>query len=252
VGFDIKILSWRPYTKFLVAWASGDDAVPIRAELKFHGAGFASADRMMTLKSLTKLVVAISIGLLAACNHGNSPAPATSENPDDSTIGAETLGYDPQSRWPRQGKYSYRIEYSHNGVSCRLNKTFTSQAAYCVGLQDQAFNEACALPTRQERYRRDCGKDFQQFNYFADFVRSGYDGRLERECHTGKPPTPVFRTTKDFCDFLKDETLHNQCFWDNRNTRFQTLGCKGEFSPEPAIALPPLPPQDPVTPPPSR
>lgn len=102
-----------------------------------------------------------------------------------------------------------------------------------MGLQDQNLNSNCALPSRKSSYKAECGDDFQEINFKSFFWISGYDQRLQKRCETGKPKEELFKTTKNYCYFLKDENLHQNCFWDDRKDKFKSLNCEGSFSQEP-------------------
>lgn len=186
--------------------------------------------------------------LVAGCSGGDGGgSPDGQDNVGE--FGAADLGYNPTSRWPQRGSFQYNIDYSYNGNRCKAQKQFNSRAAYCLGLQDQTLNNSCALEVRKTQYRNDCGNDFQEINFSSRYWRSGYDPILRKQCETGRGPSK-FKTNKQYCEFLKDESQHNSCFWASRHQEYLDLNCPGNFSPEPRIEIPPTePPTDPTTPP---
>lgn len=164
---------------------------------------------------------------------------AGSSGDDSKSPGAvqpSQLGYSPSQRWPEQGSYSYNIKYNYNGLECITQKNFTNKANYCMGLQSTKLNDSCAKNIRQSDYEYYCGNDFQEMDIPADFKASGYDQRLKKQCITGDAGTDYFPLLIQYCQFLKNETLHSNCHWDSRFEKFKQLSCKGEFSLEPIAA----------------
>lgn len=188
----------------------------------------------------------LSFGLVG-CSDGGSKG----KNLPPGEVGE--LGYDPKSRWPENGNFSYDLRYSVNGSSCRAQKSFLNKADYCMGLQDDQLNDDCAQPLRRNTYTQNCGSDFQPMNFIASYWQSGFDERLQQNCQTGKAPDARFRLVSHFCQFLKDEMVHRNCFWDRRKIEFGSRKCVGEFSPEPGRVTPqPIAPNPTPTPNPPR
>ncbi len=201
------------------------------------------------------LSIVFVCALAAGCGGGSAGSAGAGDNVGE--FGAADLGYEPVSRWPGQGQYSYDFDYTYNGARCVAKQDFNSEAKYCLGLQDQTLNQSCALSLRKDSYESECGKDFQEINFQKSFWLSGYDSRLQKSCETGRPASFTFRTAKKFCQFLKDESLHKGCMWDKRFQEFQTFGCGDGFSTAPVAkspeegSTPPQPPQPPQPPPPT-
>lgn len=205
------------------------------------------------MKNIKNILFSASLALtLAGCSDGgsNNNVPAAGGNSGQYDV--NELGYNPQSRWPEKGSYSYNYDYTYNGANCKTAKNFPSKAEYCMGLQDQNLNNSCALSIRKNQYTQACGNDFQEINFTLSFGRSGFDDRLQRSCSTGRPASNIFRTTKNYCVFLKDEALHQNCFWDARFEDYKALHCEGLFSAEPPLRLPPVESPRETTPPPTR
>jgi hypothetical protein len=190
-------------------------------------------------KFLNSAMALVLVLLAVGCGNSSSTNGGTGENATD--LGVEELGYNPRDRWSENGSFSYDFDFSFNGSRCQTKKSFGNKADYCVGLQDQALNNSCALSARKSLYERECGNDFQEVNFQAHFFLQGFDRRLQKNCETGRPPSSTFRTAKKFCEFLKDEALHKECFWDDRLERFTELRCAGGFSAEPIATPPPAP-----------
>jgi hypothetical protein len=189
------------------------------------------------LKLLNVFFASLFAMSLAACGNSSSSTPAGGGG-GGGDINVDELGYNPATRWPEVGSYSYDFDVSYNGSRCQAKKEFGNKADYCMGLQDQALNSSCALEPRKGAYKSECGPDFQETNFKNYFFLSGFDSRLQKRCQTGLPKEPTFKTTKSFCNFLKDEVLHNSCFWDGRKDKFDELRCTGDFSPEPSVVIP--------------
>lgn len=171
-------------------------------------------------------------GLLTACSDSSSTqngSPAKDNNELN-----QDLGYKPSERWPEQGEFSYSFDYSYNGNRCKIEKQFGNKADYCIGLQDSNLNNGCAAPLRKQSYQTECGDDFQEINFKDSFYISGFDERLQKRCETASSSGILFKTTKNLCDFLKNEDLHKNCFWDRRLTYFRSKNCTGSFSQEPS------------------
>ncbi len=204
------------------------------------------------------LLTVFSMFFLAGCGGSSSDSPKDSGG---NAYDVNELGYNPTSRWPQNGNYSYNFDYTYNGSNCQINKIFTSQAAYCMGLQDQKLNDSCALSLRKDSYQQECGNDFQEINFSRNFERSGFDDRLQKNCVTSRSWSLNFRNENHYCSFLKDESLHNNCHWDARQDEYILRQCSGAFSQEPPIVAPPIsspnppvnspnPPQNPAPAPP--
>ena len=199
------------------------------------------------MKIQIMFVVILSILLLSGCGSDSGSGSKGGNNPNKPKLN-EKLGYNPDDRWPEQGNYSYSFSSSINGVKCETEKSFKSQAAYCMGLQDAKLNDSCALSARKSSYQYDCGNDFQQINIPSGFFVSGYDSDLQMRCDTAQSSKDVFETEKDLCEFLKDESQHKNCFWERRLEEFQKWNCKGDFSEEPAVIVNPTPTPNPNSP----
>lgn len=205
---------------------------------------------MTTLKKISQLSIAllVSFQLLACSSDSTSKDPVTGYD-------IHELGYSPESRWPEGGEFSYNYKITYNGVSCTTKKKFSGKAAYCMGLQDQKLNENCALETRKRVYGLECGNDFQQLNFSSPLYISGFDQRLQKTCQIDTAKDVYFKTQKQYCQFLADESRHKECHWDRRLEKFEELQCQGPFSPEPSVSTPELPSPspgqepDPQTPP---
>ena len=200
--------------------------------------------------------VVVVAAVITSCNNGGSSdgggSPANPPPPGEFNV--DDLGYNPYQRWPQDGNYKYDYKYNVNGQQCQTVKSFTNLATYCLGLQDQHLNEGCALPMRQGDYKRNCGDDFQQLNFLGEFWKSGFDSDLQQRCETARPQVSYFKTLKQYCEFIKDEVLHKNCFWSDRYAHFKSKNCRGEFSQQPATVITqPIDPKPPViepTPPP--
>lgn len=191
---------------------------------------------------LKNILAALCISVLVVgCGSGSGGG----ANGGGSDVGADELGYSPSSRWPEKGDYSYNFDVSVNGARCVAKKEFNNKADYCIGLQDETLNKGCAQSARERSYSADCGNDFQPINFSNNYWRSGFDSRLQKRCETGRPSASMFKTMKQYCEFLKDESLHKECFWDDRLDQFQDQKCQGPFSGEPAVAVPPVTPPTP-------
>lgn len=191
------------------------------------------------MKSLKlTLISTVGIFLLTNCSSGSGGDGKSPTGKSDTTLSTEDLGYNPHERWPEKGEFSYNFSYTFNGVKCEANKSFNSQADYCLGLQDQSLNSNCALEMRESTYKSNCGDDFQEINFKNYFWQSGYDTHLQKNCETGNPRETVFKTEKHYCEFLKDENAHKNCFWQSRKEKFQSRGCQGNFSAMPSSAQP--------------
>lgn len=186
---------------------------------------------MKTTKYFFFLLIGIQI---VSC----APAENSTKGDEQISYNIRELGYDPHSRWPEKGNFSYDFDVRFNGIRCETKQEFSSKANYCMGLQDHELNEGCALSSRQQTYKFECGQDFQEINIPSGFGISGYDSRLQKSCTTGEPLVKIFQHVSQFCQFLKNENIHKNCFWDNRRNKFEELNCKGEFSVEPAVAVP--------------
>lgn len=194
---------------------------------------------MISLRKTLLLFALTATSLFWGCANDKS-SKGGANTPDDY---ATDLGYKPSQRWPEKASFSYNYRSTHNGSRCETGEqTFSTKAAYCLGLQDQSLNHACALNSRKIDYRSNCGDDFQEINVSGSYGISGFDQRLQKQCATGPSPSNVFRTTRKFCEFLKDETLHQSCFWDDRREKYEDLGCQDPFSPEPEKVHPTPPP----------
>ena len=170
------------------------------------------------------LVSAFVVSCNTSINTSNGSPPPN--NPGGNDI--NELGYDPAQRWPEQGEFTYNHKYSFNGNSCETGKqTFGNRAEYCMGLQDQKLNSNCALPLRRSTYKAQCGDDFQELNFTGEFYKSGFDSHIQEQCSTGDERI-TFRNLKHYCDFLKDEAIHKNCFWTDRSKHFRAKECKGE------------------------
>lgn len=182
---------------------------------------------------MNKLVLALGVicVLASGCAAGDG---------DKGGGGRGVVDYSPSQRWPEKGDYSYDISYSMNGVKCQTGRqAFSAKADYCMAVQNSELNNHCALPTRRSIYLQECGDDFQEFNFKANFLVMGYDQRLQRSCQTARPSKEIFKNNKEYCDFLKDEGAHQSCFWDRRREEFKDRKCEGDFSLEPILEVSP-------------
>lgn len=182
------------------------------------------------MKNILSAIFAISLLIHLGC--GSDSDSKKGKGSGDSGINKK-LGYNPSQRWPDSGNYSYDFSTNINGVKCQTTQSFKSEAGYCLGLQDAQLNKSCALDQRKNSYQYDCGNDFQQINIPSGFLVSGFDSKIQTQCQTAQATQSLFEVTQDFCDFLKDESQHKNCFWDKRFDKFEELGCQGEFSQEP-------------------
>ncbi|MCM2323705.1 MAG: hypothetical protein NDJ90_10635 [Oligoflexia bacterium] len=139
-----------------------------------------------------------------------------------------------EDSWDETGSFSY--DYRANG--CPTGKqVFTRKADYCRALTDRTRNSGCALEMRRSTYLRECGSDFRESNIVPRSF-SGYDSVLRRSCATQDTRGDALATMAEYCEFLKDETLHQQCFWERRKAEFEEEGCPGEFSAPPRSVTP--------------
>ena len=188
------------------------------------------------------IITLIATTVLISCS-GSSGDDSKTTN----AVQPSELGYNPSQRWPEQGSYSYNFKYNYNGLECVTQKSFTNKANYCIGLQDTKLNDSCAKSLRQSDYEYYCGNDFQEMNIPAGFKVSGFDQRLKKQCVTGDAGKDYFPLVIQYCQFLKNETLHSNCHWDSRYEKFKQLKCEGNFSVEPvAIPTNPAPPSEPI------
>lgn len=192
-----------------------------------------------------KFLIQISLlmALLAGCSNSDSSSNGKKSDGNNKVI--PELGYNPSQRWPELGEYSYDISF--NG--CKAQKSFKNQADYCMGLQDSKLNDGCALPSREKIFASDCGEGFQSINIKATYWISGDDDRLNTRCSTGEPGVEYFPYQAQLCQFLKDESLHKNCHWDQRYEDFKEWNCQGDFSKEPDVVQPPAPTPTPPSPP---
>jgi hypothetical protein len=186
--------------------------------------------------SLTKMFLVAIVSLyFVGCSNGKAAGSsnASSEDPNGSYADSGALGYVPGDRWPEGGGFAYNLSATNGDVTCTTTHRFDAKASYCMALQDAKVNENCALGLRQSTYQDQCGTDFQQVNFETSFYIDGFDARLNKQCSTGAPGIKAFQYTSQFCEFLKNETLHAGCMWDARQAKFNNLGCAGDFSPAP-------------------
>ena len=204
----------------------------------------------MLLKSKYIVALFVLIHFITACS-GSSSGNGDGNKPGGGTGGnnkLETeLGYDSKQRWPETGDFSYSLNFTENGSEvCKENKRFDTKSEYCLTLQDQQKNQSCSLSYRKSTYLGNCGSDFQEINITQVFVKIGYDTYLNKQCRTGQlNQGEVLFTTKNYCDFLKDETRHSSCFWKDRFLVFDSLNCQGNFSQKPTAGNSPTPPSPP-------
>lgn len=187
---------------------------------------------MSLCQRMTIMSLALLMSVLVGCSSndaGQNPKHNPSEKPA------------PEVRWPEQGDYSYDL--SDNG--CHIYQHFFNKADYCVALMDREKNHDCALDARQRLYASECGNDFEEANIETnDWF--GWDDRLNKSCSTARPPQRYMPTLSEYCNFLKDEKLHELCHWNERYDEFRRTRCRGEFSEFPDSSAPtPTPPQAP-------
>lgn len=133
-----------------------------------------------------------------------------------------------------KGTYTYQYRYN----SCDTGEhTFNNKKNYCQALTDEKFNSGCALELRKDQYIKECGSDFKRTNFKSDLWYSGFDERLQKRCST-YDSEEYFSTENEYCVFLKNESLHKNCFWDARKQRFDSLNCANGFSQEPPRSEP--------------
>lgn len=145
--------------------------------------------------------------------------------------GAGNKKLSPSERWPETGDFRYNFSENMNGSTCRASDFFYRKADYCMALTNRDKNNECALGARRGAYSANCGNDFEETNIKGqDWF--GYDSRQKSSCSTPHV-FDNFPTLSDYCNFLKDETKHEYCHWDNRQHEFRRNRCAGAFSPEP-------------------
>ncbi len=196
----------------------------------------------MKLKIIGLLLAAfVFTGCNTSSNSSNGSPPT--DNPGGNDV--NELGYDPKVRWTEQGEFSYNHRYSYNGSACETGEQkFGNLAEYCMALQDQKRNGGCALPSRTSSYRAKCGNDFQELNFRGEFYKSGFDSHIQQQCSTNTSVSE-FQNLKHYCDFLKDEALHKNCFWTDRNKHFRNKECSSDFSAMPGAVSGPSPQPNP-------
>lgn len=137
--------------------------------------------------------------------------------------------------------YDYRVSGCATG-----RQVFSQKSEYCRALTDRARNSGCALEQRRNTYGRECVGAFLESNIVPRRY-SGYDTVLRRSCATQDNRGDALATLNQYCEFLKDETLHQQCFWERRKAEFQQEKCPGDFSAPPAGVTPtPVPSANPT------
>ncbi|MDZ4661378.1 MAG: hypothetical protein SGJ18_07125 [Pseudomonadota bacterium] len=123
-----------------------------------------------------------------------------------------------------------RLDYEFNLRGCEAKQGFESNQALCVGLQDSTLNKGCALLERKVKFESDCkGQTFKETNPYAakpvvteKAAPKSYSFSDENGCETGKL---VFKTTKEMCEALKDNTLNKGCAAEKREQLFKQT-CK--------------------------
>ncbi|MBC7370752.1 MAG: hypothetical protein H7326_04250 [Bdellovibrionaceae bacterium] len=182
------------------------------------------------MKILNAMLVLFFALNFIAC--GKTADSASSQDPN-MQFDVNDLGYEPAARWPEVTPMNYSLSETSNDVTCATQQQFTSKAAYCMGLQDSRLNNKCALAARQGKFAEECGSNFQEVNFTTSFFYNGFDAKLNKECETGVRGEKFFQYTNQFCAFLKNENLHQGCFWEKRRNKFMGMSCGPEFSPEP-------------------
>lgn len=172
--------------------------------------------------------------LINACSSGSSDSNGgggTTTPNENGEISHEQA----KKRWPGNGSYSN--SFSYNG--CKDTYEFGNQADYCLALTDdtKANCESSNYDSRKMAYTESCGDDFSPRNIKSPVSISGYDSYLKRRCEFKTDER--FPTVKHLCDYFKDETVNEGCFWSERKSYFKKYKCEGEFSTQPAAVAEP-------------
>jgi hypothetical protein len=177
---------------------------------------------MASLRLIAMTLIGVFVLSILGCS---------SDSGSGSGNGGNERKLSPSERWPETGDFRYNFNESINGASCRASDFFYRKADYCIALTDREKNSGCALDSRRRTYTTNCGSDFEETNIKGkDWF--GWDDRLDTSCSTPHV-FDNFPTLATYCAFLKDESKHLSCHWDDRRHEFARNQCAGPFSPEP-------------------
>lgn len=183
-------------------------------------------------KPLWALACLFLVFSLNACSISGSLSPQSGQ-PDQPAPQKPVAG----DRWPETGNYTYT--FSGNGCSTG-RQAFYHKSDYCTILTSERYNNSCALDLRKAAYTKNCGLDFE-LTSIPPARFTGFDTVLQKSCSTALAPVTYYDLAADYCQFLKNETLHTNCHWTERKTEFDRVGCRGGFSAPPAAAPTPTP-----------
>jgi hypothetical protein len=133
----------------------------------------------------------------------------------------------PANTYSLGSNFSY--ELTENG--CTAKGQAASQEELCELLENQEYNNDCSLDLRQSYFKAQCQGTFEPTRIRPLFL-GGYDSYIQANCPSPKTETR-YATLKSYCDFLKDESQHEGCFWSQREKEYSKFKCSGVFSSQP-------------------